>query len=96
MVSEHTSTDHARNKPKETLTIVVGGQPTEVEVNSHAPLHTIVPRALEQTGNTGQPPENWELRDEAGTLLDLDKTIGDYEFAEDTKLFLNLKAGVGG
>ena len=78
------------------LTIVVNGQPTEVSANPEAPLHTVIPKALEQTGNVGQPPENWELRDVAGTLLDLAREISSYHFTEETRLFLNLKAGIGG
>ncbi len=78
------------------ITVVVNGQPTVVEGNLNAPLLTIIPRALEQTGNTGQPPENWELRDAQGTLLDTSKKIGSFHFTPDTSLFLNLKAGVGG
>ena len=78
------------------ITVVVNGQPTTVKAKLNAPLHTIIPRALEQTGNSGQPPENWELRDAAGTLLDLSKKIEEYGFPANTTLFLNLKAGIGG
>lgn len=78
------------------LAIVVNGQPTVIQANKNAPLHTVIPHALEQTGSAGQPPENWELRDSAGALLDLDKKIGDFHFPADVRLFLNLKAGVGG
>ena len=78
------------------ITVVVNGQPTVVDASADDPLGTIIPDALRQTANSGQPPENWELRDADGTLLDLDKKIGDYGFPEKTRLFLNLKAGVGG
>jgi hypothetical protein len=78
------------------LTIVVNGQPTVVRANENAPLQTVIPRALEQTGNAGQPPDNWELRDAAGAVLPLDKKIGEFRFPSDVRLFLNLKAGVGG
>lgn len=78
------------------LAIVVNGQPTVVRANRNAPLKTVVPRALEQTGNAGQPPESWELRDSAGALLALDQKIGEFNFPADVRLFLNLKAGVGG
>jgi hypothetical protein len=81
---------------KETLTVIVNGTPTEVVVEGNAPLETIIPKALHQTGNSGQPPQNWELKDAQGNLLDLQKKIKDYNFPEDTKLFLSLKAGVGG
>ena len=53
------------------LTIVVNGQPTSLEANLEEPLGALIPRALEQTGNTGQPPDQWELRDAAGDILDV-------------------------
>lgn len=84
------------NNNKETITVVVNGTPTEVDANKNAPLHTIIPKALEQTGNQGQPPENWELKDLHGVLLDLNKKIEEFNFPPDVKLFLSLKAGIGG
>lgn len=81
---------------KELLTIVVNGVPAVVERNVNAPLRSAVEKALEQTGNIGQPIGNWELRDANGNLLDLDRKIGDFNFPPDVKLFLSLKAGVGG
>ena len=79
-----------------TLEVIVNGQPTEVEANLNAPLQTVIPKALEQTGNAGQPPENWELRDTAGVLLPVETKIEDFNFPPHTRLFLNLRAGVGG
>lgn len=76
------------------LTVVVNGQPVSVSANVNAPLRTVVPEALRLSNNSGQPPENWELRDENGKLLDLGEKIED--LPPGTKLFLNLKAGVGG
>ena len=81
---------------KISITVVVNGQPTVVDAASDEPLGAIIPDALRQTENSGQPPENWELRDADGELLDLDKKIEDYPFTDKTRLFLNLKAGVGG
>ncbi len=78
------------------LTIVVNGQPTEVALNVEEPLFAAIPKALEQTKNTGQPPSNWELRDTAGALLDSQKRVSAFHFAVGTTLFLNLKAGIGG
>jgi hypothetical protein len=83
--------------PKKTeITVVVNGKPAEIFAVEDQPIGAIIPDALEQTGNTGQPPENWELRDAEGNLLDLNKNFGDYAFSEKDRLFLNLKAGVGG
>lgn len=78
------------------LTVVVNGRETEVTANAHAPIQTIIPEALRETDNTGQPPENWELRDEPGNLLDHHRKIEDFHFVSGTKLFLSLKAGIGG
>jgi hypothetical protein len=76
------------------LVVVVNGEPVTVSGNLEAPLRTIVPEALRLSNNSAQPPENWELRDENGKLLDLGEKIED--LPRGTKLFLNLKAGVGG
>ena len=78
------------------LTIVVNGTPAEIEANPEAPLESVIPKALKQTGNEGQPPQNWELKDAKGTALDVSKKIEDYHFPCGVKLFLSLKAGVGG
>ena len=81
---------------KISITVVVNGKPTDVDAFDSEPLGSIIPDALQQTGNTGQPANNWELRDSYGNLLDLQKKIGEYGFEEKVRLFLNLKAGVGG
>jgi hypothetical protein len=84
------------NKNQITLTVVVNGRPTEVTDNVKAPLKTLIPKALEQTDNQGRPLTDWELRDAAGVELPLEQTIEAFNFPSGTKLFLNLKAGVGG
>ena len=81
---------------KISITVVVNGQLTVVDIDIADPLGAIISFALRQTGNSGQPPENWELRDADGNRLDPDKKIEDYGFTDKTRLFLNLKAGVGG
>jgi hypothetical protein len=78
------------------LVVVVNGQPATVEANPNAPLRPVVEKALHATGNSGQPAENWELRDAAGVELDLTRKVKDFNFPPGTRLFLNLKAGVGG
>ena len=50
------------SSPKKiSITVVVNGQPTVVDAAQDAALGTIIPDALRQTENTGQPAENWEL-----------------------------------
>jgi len=81
---------------KRLLTIIVNGVPAVIERNANAPLKSLVEKALNDTGNVGQPVDNWEIRDAAGTVLDLSRKIGEFDFPDDVKLFLSLKAGVGG
>jgi hypothetical protein len=78
------------------LVVIVNGQPAHVAANPHAPLRVVVEHALQQTENIGQPAEQWEVRDAAGVLLEQDRKAEEYHFAPGTRLFLNLKAGVGG
>lgn len=78
-----------------TLLIIVNGSPVHVTVNENAPLKTAVVKALEESGNTGRPIEDWQLKfnDE---VLDLSKKIKEFDFTQDSELFLSLLAGVGG
>lgn len=84
------------NPNKREVVVVVNGQPVHLVANTNAPIRTLIPKALELSGNAGQPPESWELRDAGGVILDLDRKFEDFGFADDVQLFLNLKAGVGG
>lgn len=81
---------------KISLEVVVNGSPTQVETNVHEPLHAVKGKALAQTGNSGQPPENWEFRDAPGAVIDESKKIGELGLTDGSRVFLNLKAGVGG
>jgi len=78
------------------LIVVVNGRPVEVGANIHAPLRALIDQALDKSGNSGQPIENWELRDAGGTILVPERKLEEFSFPEGTKLFLNLKAGIGG
>jgi hypothetical protein len=78
------------------LHIIIGGQTVVIEANINAPLRTVVPKALQASGNVGQPSDNWEVRDAAGNLLDLANKIEDLGIAEGATLSLSPKAGVGG
>jgi hypothetical protein len=56
----------------------------------------LIEHALQQSGNSGQPIGNWELRDAGGQILDPSRKIEDYNLQSGATLFLNLKAGIGG
>ncbi|WP_428274378.1 DUF2604 domain-containing protein [Candidatus Palauibacter sp.] len=78
------------------ITVVVNGKPEVIKVDLDEPIAEAVDTALDQSGNSGQPAEQWELRDETGQVLDLGKTVRELDIKEGAKLFLNLTAGVGG
>jgi chromosome segregation ATPase len=78
------------------ITMVVNGQPVVIKATEHEKLAEVRQRALHETQNLAQPPENWEIKDEAGTVLDPEKHVGEYHFGKEVILFLSLKAGAAG
>lgn len=78
------------------LAIIVNGRPTVVQANVNAPLRSVIGRALQQTDNEGQPPENWEFKNAAGEALPGDRKIEDFGFPPNVTLYLDLIRGVGG
>jgi hypothetical protein len=78
------------------ITMVVNGQPVVIEAAEKEKLAEVRQRALHETHNIAQPPENWEIKDEAGTVLDPEKHVSEYHFGKEVTLFLSLKAGAAG
>ncbi|MGA2408248.1 MAG: DUF2604 domain-containing protein [Bacteroidales bacterium] len=89
--------EEKENQPKLiSLTFIVNGSETIVEkVNVHQPLHVSVQKALEQTGNTGRPINEWQVIFNDKTL-DSNRKVEDFNFPENAVIFLSLKAGQGG
>lgn len=78
------------------LIIVVSGVPQQVRINQREPVSHAVREALRASGNPGQPPEDFELRNEDGALLDLNVRAEQAGLTDGMTLFLNPRAGVGG
>lgn len=78
------------------LVFIINGEDVPVKTNPHAPLQAARAKALAESGNTGRPPEEWEIRSESGMLLDPNQTPEDLHLKENTRLFLTLKVGAGG
>lgn len=81
---------------KESITVVVNGAPVEVTANPNAALVALIAEALRASQNTGQPPENWDLKDATGHVIDPHQKLRDLGLAAGAKLYLSVKAGVGG
>ena len=88
---------HEGKKSEDLVAVVVNGNTTTVTVHGNPTLLEIVNTALQQTQNTGQPVENWELRgpDDA-PITDLKTHIKKLDLQPGHMLYLNLRAGVGG
>jgi len=84
------------NRNEIELKVVVNGQPLVVKANVETPVRTLIEHALNQSGNSGQPISNWELRDADGQIIDPTRKIEDLKLMRGATLFLNLKAGIGG
>lgn len=78
------------------LTFIINGQDFVIEANIHAPLKAAVQHALAESGNTGRDPDEWEVRDVSGVLLEKDRTLKDLGLHSGARLFLSLQVGAGG
>lgn len=82
--------------PNIAIVVIVSGQPISLKVNIHQQVDHLIREALQQTGNKGQPPSEWELRTAAGTIIDQSLTIENAGIVEGVTLYLNPRAGAGG
>lgn len=79
------------------LVFVVNGEDVDLDkLNVHEPLHAARNKALAESHNTGRSPDEWEIRTEAGVLLDPNSKIESLGLKPGTKLFLSLGVGAGG
>lgn len=57
-------------------------------------MRKLMEEALKETKNTGRPLDDWEMKNTEGQLIDLEKHLRDYPSLD--KVFITLKAGIGG
>ena len=85
----------AEGEHKITLIFIINGENFSVETNINAPLTAAVQRALSESGNSGRPLSEWEVRDSAGALLDMTRTVKELGLTNGARLFLSLRVGAG-
>jgi hypothetical protein len=78
------------------IIFIINGQDYPIEANVHAPLMEAVQRALAESNNTGRSPDEWEVRDASGVLLETNRTPKDLGLQDGVRLFLSLRVGAGG
>jgi Protein of Unknown function (DUF2604) len=79
-----------------TIVFIINGEGFSVATNVNAPLSAAVERALSESGNTGRPLGEWEVRNSSGVLLEIVRTIEELGLREGARLFLSLRVGAGG
>ena len=84
------------SKERIEIVIIVNGEPVTEKAHPDEEVGEVVSRALNDSGNSGQPLNNWELRDESGHVIDFGRKFRNLDIKPGATLFLNLKAGVGG
>ena len=78
------------------LVFIINGQDFLIDADDGAPLLEAVQKALAESGNTGRPAEEWEVRDVNGVLLESHRTPKALGLHNKARLFLSLKVGAGG
>lgn len=78
------------------LVFIINGQDLTINADSRSPLIEAVQKALAESGNTGRPAEEWEVRDVNGVLLETHRTPKELGIHNKARLFLSLKVGAGG
>lgn len=84
------------SKNEMTIVFVVNGEDVSLTANPAEPLGAARNKALAVSRNTGRPPDEWEIRDEAGVMLDPGQKIATFGWGQRVRLFLALKVGAGG
>lgn len=78
------------------LTVVINSEPICVDVPRSIVLSALVAEVLAKAKATGRAEDQWELKTEAGTVLDLALTLDAAGIECGSTLFLSLKAGAAG
>jgi hypothetical protein len=82
------------------LEVVLNGWVYKIPAAPTSTLDQVIADALAIGNHTGRPARDWEIRDVAGVLLNecSQRTLTDLNLhrgGPDTRLYVNLRAGVG-
>lgn len=73
---------------------IVNGEDVEVDARDSAPMWLARIVALEKSGNTGRPSDEFEMRDEYGWPISPTVRVG--SLGRYPRVFLSLQVGAGG
>lgn len=76
------------------VTFVINGEDVTVKANPNQPIEAVRNKALQESENTGRPPNEWEIR-LGGVLIPPHTKVGSLSLVG-AKLMMNLAVGSGG
>jgi hypothetical protein len=82
--------------PNIDVQIVVSGQTITIRTNLNQTVEHLVREALKESGNRGQPADQWELRTSDGALVDQSIKVEAAGIVGGVTLYLSPRAGAGG
>jgi hypothetical protein len=78
------------------LLVIVSGDEVKVRAKPDELLSEVAEKALKKSEHVGRPLKDWVMRNEAGEILNMDRTVESYHLKDDAILSLTLEAGVAG
>jgi len=79
-----------------TLVFIVNGEEyPNAKINLKQPLSVSINNALKDSGNTGRNLSDWQVKWNDNNV-DINNKVEVFNFSDGAKLFISLKAGVGG
>ncbi len=78
------------------IIFIIGGEEVTVPANPNAPLQAARNKALEMAEETGREPDEWEIKDDSGNVLDPTVKVKNLGLKDGAKLFLGPKVSGGG
>jgi hypothetical protein len=88
---------HRHHHPKGfELTVVVNGDPIQPKVGADTLLSVVVTESLALAKAVGRPEDQWEIKNESGTVLDQALSLHEAHVESGATLYLSLKTGAAG
>lgn len=78
------------------LVIAVSGDDVDIKAKPDDTLEDVADKALKKSEHVGRPLSDWVLRNAAGEILELTRTVESYGLQDGDVLSLTLEAGVAG
>lgn len=86
----------AKDDKKVDLIVAVSGDDVNIKAKPEDTLEGVADKALKKSEHLGRPLSDWILRNEAGDVLEVSRTVESYALKDGDVLSLTLEAGIAG